>query len=112
MIAFERGWLLGGAVQLVVLIGYFAVAPSRDPQECDPVYPNIYSRYYQELPRSAQANLNLAVCLLQSVNQLTPASPAPRFFDTWKMLIGAELNCLGDVRGYVAGELPPAKALD
>jgi hypothetical protein len=24
-------WLLGAAVQLVVLIGYFAVAPSRDP---------------------------------------------------------------------------------
>ena len=39
--------------------------------------------------RLAQANLNLAVCLLQSVNQLTPASPAPRFHDTWKMLIGA-----------------------
>jgi hypothetical protein len=62
--------------------------------------------------RSAQANLNLAVCLLQSVNQLMPASPAPRFYDTWKMLIGAELNCLGAVRGYVAGELPPAKTLD
>jgi hypothetical protein len=62
--------------------------------------------------RPAQANLNLAISLLQSVNQLTPASPAPRFFDTWKMLIGAELNCLGAVRGYVAGELPPAKTLD
>ena len=62
--------------------------------------------------RSAQANLSLAVCLLQSVNQLMPASPAPRFYDTWKMLIGAELNCLGAVRGYVAGELPPAKTLD
>jgi len=62
--------------------------------------------------RPAQANLNLAVCLLQSANQLTPVSPAPRFYDTWKMLIGAELNCLGAVRGYVAGELPPAKALD
>ena len=24
-------WLLGAAVQLVVLVGYFAVAPSRDP---------------------------------------------------------------------------------
>ena len=62
--------------------------------------------------RAAQANLNLAICLLQSVNQLTPAGPAPRFYDTWKMLIGAELNCLGAVRGYVAGELPPAKTLD
>jgi hypothetical protein len=62
--------------------------------------------------RPAQANLNLAVCLLQSVNQLTPASPAPRFQDTWKMLIGAELNCLGAVRGYVAGALPPTQALD
>jgi len=62
--------------------------------------------------RLAQANLNLAVCLLQSVNQLTPAGPAPRFNDTWKMLIGAELNCLGAVRGYVAGALPPAQALD
>jgi hypothetical protein len=62
--------------------------------------------------RPAQANLNLAICLLQSVNQLTPAGPAPKFYDTWKMLIGAELNCLGAVRGYVAGELPPAKTLD
>ena len=62
--------------------------------------------------RLAQANLNLAVCLLQSVNQLTPASPARRFQDTWKMLIGAELNCLGAVRGYVAGALPPTQALD
>ncbi len=61
--------------------------------------------------RPAQANLNLAICLLQSVNQLTPASPAPRFFDTWKMLIGAELNCLGAIRGYVAGILPRSGAL-
>ncbi len=68
------------------------------------------SRHYGIRP--AQANLNLAICLLQSVNQLTPAGPAPRFHDTWKMLIGAELNCLGAVRGYVAGELPPAKTLD
>ncbi len=60
----------------------------------------------------AEANLNLAICLLQSVNQLTPAGPAPRFYDTWKMLIGAELNCLGAVRGYVAGGLPPSRALD
>ena len=60
----------------------------------------------------AEANLNLAICLLQSVNQLTPASPALRFYDTWKVLIGAELNCLAAVRGYVAGELPPAKTLD
>jgi hypothetical protein len=62
--------------------------------------------------RPAQANLNLAICLLQSVNQLTPTGPAPRFHDTWKMLIGVELNCLGAVRGFVASALPPAKALD
>lgn len=68
------------------------------------------SRHYGIRP--AQANLNLALCLLQSVNQLTPAGPAPRFYDTWKMLIGAELNCLGAVRGYVAGELPLSQVPD
>lgn len=60
----------------------------------------------------AEANLNLAICLLQSMHQLTPASPASRFYDTWKMLIGAELNCIGAVRGYVAGALPLTRTPD
>ena len=54
--------------------------------------------------RPAQANLNLALCLLQASNQLVPASPLGHA-RAWKMLIGAELNCLGAVRGYAAGIL-------
>jgi hypothetical protein len=41
----------GGRTQVL------AQPPNRDSQECDPVFPNIYSRYYQELPRSTQADL-------------------------------------------------------
>jgi len=52
--------------------------------------------------RPAEANLNLAICLLQSTNQLVPLSALGNVRQ-WKVLIGTELNCLGAVRGYVAG---------
>jgi hypothetical protein len=52
--------------------------------------------------RPAEANLNLAICLLQSTNHLVPPSALGNVRQ-WKVLMATELNCLGAVRGYVAG---------